>query len=123
MKLIDEFDAKEGSFLLELRTDLNWNHRAFLNLLNNLLQECKKTNDHIILNRNIAEGVWYISHFIKNWSTHRNFRKEYSDEYYEKAYELIYDLATYYFSSFSPYTSGDKFETLLEELENLTKKT
>ncbi|CAM1372912.1 hypothetical protein [Tenacibaculum xiamenense] len=121
MKLIDELNAEEGSFLLELRTELNWNHNAFLNLLIKLSEECKKITKKSKLNRNIAEGVWYISYFIQDWSSHTNFPKKFPKEYYIKAYELIHDLASYYFSGHSPYTSVNQFETLFDELTANTK--
>ena len=119
MKLIDELNAEKGSFLLELRTDFNWNHNSFLNLLSELNNECKKTKKDLNLSRDIASGIWYISDFIKSWAEHKNFPKKYSDEYYEKAYELINDLAYSYFMSESPYQSESGIENKITELKNV----
>lgn len=93
MTLKDELNAENGSFLLELRTDLNWNHNSFINLLTEINNEYERTKANSNLSRDIACGIWYISDFIKNWAENKSFPKEYSAEYYEKAYELIFDLS------------------------------
>ncbi|KAF9660140.1 hypothetical protein ABHQ57_06755 [Tenacibaculum sp. ZH5_bin.1] len=117
MKLIDELNAENGSFLLELRTDLNWNHDSFINLLTELNAECKRTKENLNLSRDTACGIWYISDFIKNWTEHQNFPKEFAKEYYEKANELINDLAYSYFMAESPYESESEIENKITELK------
>ncbi|NHN24414.1 hypothetical protein FIA58_001895 [Flavobacterium jejuense] len=117
MTIKDELNAEEGSFLLELRTDLNWNHSSFINLLTELNNECKRTNGIPNLSREIASGIWYISDFIKSWTEHKNFPKIYTHEYYEKSYELISDLANTYFMSESPYESESEIENRIVELK------
>ena len=119
MTLKDELNAENGSFLLELRTDFNWNHNSFVNLLSELNNECKRTKEDQYLSRDIASGIWYISDFIKSWTEHKNFQKKYSAEYYEKAYELINDLAHSYFMSESPYQSESGIENKITELKNV----
>jgi hypothetical protein len=122
MKLKDELNAENGSFLLELRTNLNWNHNSFINLLSELNNECKRTKNDLNLSRDIASGIWYISDFIKSWSEHKNFPKQYSAEYYEKAYELINDLAYSYFMSESPYQSENEIDNKITELKNVLQQ-
>jgi hypothetical protein len=122
MTLKDELNAEEGSFLLELRTELNWNHDSLLNLLTKLNAECKRTKENLNLSREIASGIWYISDFIKNWTEHKNFPKKYPTEYYEKAYELINDLAYYYFMAESPYQSESGIENKIMELKNVLQQ-
>ena len=117
MKLIDELNAENGSFLLELRTDFNWNHDSFIKLLNELNTECKRTKENLNLSRDTASGIWYISDFIKNWTEHQNFPKEFTEEYYEKAHELINDLAYSYFMAESPYESESEIENKITELK------
>ncbi|WMI68193.1 hypothetical protein [Mangrovimonas sp. YM274] len=119
MTLKDELNAEDGSFLLELRTDLNWNHDSFINLLTELNTECKRTKENLNLSRDIASGIWHISDFIKNWTEHNNFPKKYSDEYYNKAYELINDLTYSYFMAESPYDSELEIENKIAELKNV----
>ncbi|AUC15901.1 hypothetical protein BTO06_12395 [Tenacibaculum sp. SZ-18] len=123
MKLIDELKAENGSFLLELRTDLNWNHDSFINLLNELNAECKRTKESLNLSRDTACGIWYISDFIKNWTEHQNFPKEFAEEYYEKAYELINDLAYSYFMAESPYESESVIENKITKLKTFYNNT
>lgn len=110
MTIKDELNAEEGSFLLELRTDLNWNHSSFVNLLTELNNECKRTKGNPNLSREIASGIWFISDFIKNWTEHKNFPKIYPQEYYAKSYELITDLANTYFMTESLYESESEIE-------------
>ena len=117
MTLKDELNAENGSFLLELRTYLNWNHDSFINLLTELNKECKRTKENLNLSRDTASGIWYISDFIKNWTEHQNFPKEFAEKYYEKAYELINDLAYTYFMAESPYESDSEIENKITELK------
>ncbi|WP_435263869.1 hypothetical protein [Tenacibaculum sp. nBUS_03] len=123
MKLIDELKAKNGSFLLELRTDLNWNHDSFINLLTELNDECKRTKENLKLSRDTACGIWYISDFVKNWTEHQNFPKEFAEEYYEKACELINDLAYSYFMAESPYESESEIENKITKLKTFYNNT
>ena len=122
MTLIEELNAADGSFLLELRINLNWNHTSFINLLIELNKECKLTKEDLQLPREIASGVWYISDFIKSWTENENFPKKYSAGYYEKSYELIGDLAYFYFNSESPYTSESEIENKISELNKISKE-
>ena len=119
MTLKDELYAENGSFILELRTELKWNHNSFINLLTEINKECKRTNESSSLPRDIAGGIWYISEFIKSWTEHKSFPKEYNDEYYEKAYGLINDLTYSYFMDVSPYQSKNEIEKKVTELKNV----
>ncbi|WP_299767707.1 hypothetical protein [uncultured Dokdonia sp.] len=122
MDLKGELIAEEGSFLLELRTGISWNHNSFINLLKEAHKEYQNTKNDSELNREIAEGIWYISHFIKEWSSHENFPKVHSNEYYSKAYDLIHDIAYEYFMGESVYTSEKIIIEKIEELNTLTKQ-
>ncbi len=119
MTLKDELNAENGSFILELRTKLHWNHNSFINLLTEINKEYKRTKENSNLPRDIASGIWYISVFIKSWSEHNSFPKEYVPEYYEKAYEIINDLAYSYFMSESPYQSESEIEIKISKLKNV----
>ncbi len=119
LKLIDELNAENGSFILELRTELKWNHNSFLNLVSKLDKEFKSTKNENKLNREIACGVWYISNFIKDWSQHENFPKILAEEYYTKSYELIDDLAYQYFMAESIYETENAIEKKIEEIKTI----
>lgn len=60
MKLKDEINANEGSFLLELRTEYTWNHNAFIRLLSLIHEEHLNTKDNQELSRELAFGIWFL---------------------------------------------------------------
>jgi len=117
MTLKDELNAENGSFLLELRTEFNWNHKSFVNLMTELNNESNKTKNDSELSREITSGFWYVSDFIKNWTEHENFIKKLPTEYYNKAYELINDIVYTYFMSESPYQSENEIENKINALQ------
>jgi len=119
MTLLDELNGENGSFILELRIYLNWNHTSFINLMIELFRASQKTKYDITLQREIASGVWYISTFIKSWTEHENFPKKFSQEYYNKAYELINDLAWSYFMADSPFNSETDVQNEIIMLEKI----
>ena len=119
LKLIDELKAEEGSFILELRTELSWNHNSFINLLNELNKEYKNSRNDKKLDREIACGIWYISNFIEDWSQHENFPKILPDSYYEKSYQLINDLTYQYFMAESIYQSESEIEKKIDEIKTI----
>lgn len=118
LTLIEELNAEDNSFLIELRINLNWNPVSFINLLNKLYIECQDRENDTMLSREIAGGVWYISTFIKDWSQHEDFPKKFSKEYYELAYELINDLTYHYFVGGSLYQSKSRVDNKIEEMKN-----
>ena len=122
MTLKDELNSENGSFLLELRTELNWNHNSFINLMTEINNECNRTKRNPNLSREIACGIWHTSDLIKNWTEHKDFPKNYSAEYYEKACELINDLAYCYFMAESPYQSENEIENKIMELKNVSQQ-
>ena len=122
MTLKEELNATDGSFLLELRTQFRWNHNAFINLLNKINEECKRTKGESSLDREVASGIWYSIDFIKDWVNHENFPKVYSTEYYETAFELLKDLGYYYFMAESPYESESEIENKIDRLKNVLQQ-
>ncbi len=119
MELLNELNGEKGSFILELRTNLNWNHTAFVNLMIKLYRESLKTKKDKTLEREIASGVWFISTFIKSFTSHKDFPKKYSLEYYSKAYELINDITWTYFMVDSPFNSEIDVQNELKALEKV----
>lgn len=118
LTLIEELNVEDGSFLIELRINLNWNHVSFINLLNKLYEECQNRENDRMLSREIAGGIWYISTFVKDWSQHEDFPKKFSKEYYELAYDLINDLTYHYFVGESLYQSKSTVDDKIEEMKN-----
>lgn len=110
--LRSEIDAKPGSFLLKLRTDLEWDHVAFSRLVRAMHEYVAMAEHGGTIERWIAEGFWYLGHFVRDWSQHPNFPRPLPSEYYESAYERFHDLAYWLFHGESPYESGSGFEDL-----------
>lgn len=110
--LRNEFEAGEGSFLIQIRPYLNWDKVAFTRLIL-AMQTCCEQSYHLDkLDRWIAEGFWFIPDFVQTWTTHPNFPRVHSEEYYDKAYERMRDLAWWFFMAESPYMDGTGFDPI-----------
>lgn len=105
--LQNEFSAAEGSFLLQTRCDLVWDADAFDRLITAMEACCRATVGEETLDRWVADGFWYISWFVENWTTHPNSQSHQSKpkEYYEAAYLYLFNLASWYFDD-CPWTDG-----------------
>jgi hypothetical protein len=102
MFLAEEVDSPENVFLLELRPNMNWKKDCFHQLVREMYQCCEKYESKETLEKWIAEGFWYLSTFVKDWTTHPNFPKQHSNDYYEKSYILLEELAFYFFTGGHP---------------------
>jgi hypothetical protein len=120
-----EFNAHEGSFLLQLRTELVWDKVAFSRLTAAMLECCKAydisadpPSTHwpgspyyeASIPRWLAEGFWYLSSFVRDHTSHPAWREKIAREpdYYDQAYERLADLAYWFFTGQSLYLDGDK---------------
>jgi hypothetical protein len=110
--LRNEFDASEGTFMIKLRPNLEWDKAAF-NRLTAAMKLCAESkSSDAKLERWVAEGFWFVPRFVREWTTHANFPKVHTADYYEKALTQLDDLAYWYFRGQSPYESGAHFEEL-----------
>ena len=100
--LRSEFDAADGSFLIQLR-ELHWDKVAFARLVAAMEECCIALNGVDTVDRWVAEGFWFLSWYVRSWSTHENFPREFSEDYYERAYGLLSDLAFFFFVGEHPY--------------------
>ena len=110
--LKSEFDADDDSFSINLRIQLYWDKKAFARLTNAMKTCCEQEEKSESMERWLAEGFWYFSWFVKDWSQHENFPRPETEEYYEAAYERLDDLAYWFFVGESPYSNGQGFEPL-----------
>jgi hypothetical protein len=108
--LRSEFNACEGSFLLQLRCDLRWDVVAFRRITDAMLAYVRARDPEADIPRWVAEGFWYIGWFAKSWSEHPNFPRPLPPAYYAGAYERLHDLAYWLFIGESPYTVDTPFE-------------
>jgi hypothetical protein len=107
-----EFEAGEGSFLIQLRPDMIWDRIAF-SRMTDAMRECAM---HCQLSESrerwLAESFWYLSTFVRAWSSHPNFPRPFDASYYEAAYQRLDDLAYWFFRGESPYAAGHEWKPL-----------
>ena len=101
-----EFDAEEGSFLLQLRVDLLWDRRAFSQLEQAMRRVCAQQEPHEQLDRWLAEGYWYLSDFVPGHISHPDFPREEPAEYYTAAVRRLWDLQNWFVTGRSPYLAS-----------------
>jgi hypothetical protein len=121
--LKSEFAAEEGSFLLQIRVHMQWDAAAFSRLTQAMLECCEEfdardkhttgatyANDSSCLPRWLAEGFWYVSWFIRNWTTHPAWKDRTAphQDYYDRAYERLHMLADWFFTGDCPYADPTK---------------
>jgi hypothetical protein len=121
--LAHEFSAGEGSALLQLRVHLIWDKVAFARLTDAMLACCKVYNAHdrrvagvgygadvTPLPRWLADGLWYVGWFVRDWTTHPAWAERTAPEqsYYDDAYERVFMLAEWFFTGDCSYTDPDK---------------
>ena len=98
-----EFEAEEGSFLLRLRSELEWDKGAFSALVLAMEGCAAESAGRPSIERWVAEGFWYLDWFVREWSSHPNFPRPHGEAYYEAAYGRLHDLAWWLFMGESPY--------------------
>src|ERR1700677_3365795 len=107
-----EFNAEEGSFLIELRPGLEWDKKALSRLVAAMEICCKECEKKKSLPRWLATGFFYVPSFVKDWSSHPNFPRIHPEKYYERAYRRLDDLAYWFFFGESPYEKRHRLEPL-----------
>ncbi|WP_459477435.1 hypothetical protein [Clostridium saccharoperbutylacetonicum] len=119
-ELLYEFRGEENSFLITIRCDLEWSHNKFIKFLYTMKDYCKQKQSKDPLDKEIAQGFWFVTWFIKDWTSHQGFRKanKFSDDYYTESYELIHDLSYWYFVEESIYIEEKDFEEEIKILES-----
>ncbi|MCP4936907.1 MAG: hypothetical protein GY927_22560 [bacterium] len=97
-QLCAEFAAAEGSFLIQLRCDLTWDTQAFEILINAMKHCCETNSKSHHLERQIAEGFYYIPGFTRGWISQYKFKEKQQQPYYDRSLEILDELAYWYFS-------------------------
>ena len=110
--LRNEFGAEDGSLLIQLRCDLEWDKAAFSRLVDGMHSYVSQQDPASKLERWIAHGFWYLDNFVEHWTQHPSFPREHEAEYYASAYKRLHDLAYWLFAGESPYLGGAGFEPL-----------
>ncbi|MEU5127012.1 hypothetical protein [Streptomyces mobaraensis] len=104
--LKQEFDAEEGSFLLRLRGDLEWDRAAFTRLERAMRVACEQSQGDEKLDRWLAEGFYEVAMWVPTWTSHPNFPRPTPDTYYEDCIERISDLTSWFFRGWHDYSEG-----------------
>jgi len=118
--LQSEFDAEEGSLLLSIRGNLAWDTVALDRLVAAMEACCRATAEEKLVERWVAEGFWYVSWFVKDWTSHPNFPRRRTNEYYEAVYEYLNGLAYWFFFDEPPWTDdGVQARAELSRLQDL----
>ncbi|MEI7685173.1 MAG: hypothetical protein WCL32_09110 [Planctomycetota bacterium] len=102
-----EFTAQDGSFLIQLRPNLIWDKEAFSTLAAAMETCCKQCEQQETLDRWMVEGFWYMSWFVREWTSHPNFPRPLPLQYYEQSLRRLEALSYWYFSGCSPYQGDD----------------
>jgi hypothetical protein len=106
-----EFEAADGSFLIQLRCGMVWDREAFLRLVAAMELCAAEHAGRESLERWVAEGFWYVGWFVPEWSGHPNFPRP-EAAYHRRACDRLHDLAWWFFTGHHPLESGGPFEPL-----------
>lgn len=99
-----EFEAGQGTFLLGLRgEDREWDKAAFSRFEQAMRWACEHFQDHGQLDRWMAEGFYYTSWFVPNWTSHPDFPRPEPEQYYKNCMQRIGDLADWFFHGHHSY--------------------
>ncbi len=112
--LAHEFSADEGSFL-EKMYRLKWDKGAFTRLTNAMFACCQAYDaaeqrargadrglDTTPVPRWLADGFWYVSADVRDFTMHWKEVTGPEQDYYDAAYERLHLLAYWFFTGDSP---------------------
>lgn len=71
--LRNEFEAGDDSFLIQIRIDLVWKKDTFTRLVMAMHRCCEEHANSDVLERWMASGFYYLSTFVRDWTTHPSF--------------------------------------------------
>jgi tetratricopeptide (TPR) repeat protein len=97
-----EFNAEEGSFLIQARVRLEWDWDAFRRLTSAMYDVADAVKGQPSIETWIAQGFWFCDTFIRDWTSHPNFPRP-PEEAYRDALELLSNLASFLFTGGNPY--------------------
>jgi hypothetical protein len=97
-----QFSAQEGSFLLQLRCQDEWDKQSFTRLVTAMKECCEAHEDAEKIDRWLADGFWYLSTYVRGHTMHPDFPRIHPQEYYEKAFQQLDRLALWFFAGSTP---------------------
>jgi hypothetical protein len=105
-------EGADESFAIQLRIALRWDKHAFQGLVSAMKACCEQYARSETMESWLAEGFFFASTHIEEWTSHPSFPKEHPAEYYEQAYQRLRDLAFWFFTGRSMYVDGKGYEPL-----------
>ena len=100
--LQSEYEAAKGAFLLQLRTNCEWDWNAFRRLTSAMYDVAEEFKGQPSIEKWIAEGFWHCDSMINAIAGHANFSR-FPEDSYRDGVELIHNLASFLFSGQNPY--------------------
>ena len=101
--LQQEFEAVEGSFLLQIRS-YEWDRVAFTRLEVAMREVAaaysNRRADSDSLPRVLAWGFYYVSHTVAQISSHPDFHRPEPKSYYDDCIARLRELADWFFQGF-----------------------
>ena len=97
--LQQEFQAADGSFLLQLRS-YEWDRAAFTRLevaMRDVAAKYAEATTFDSLPRWLAWGYYFLSHTVAETSSHPDFRRPEPRAYYDGCLQRLQDLADWFF--------------------------
>jgi hypothetical protein len=107
-----EFNAGDGSFLLQLRCDLHWDRSAFSRLEQAMRRVCAQQEPREQLARWLVEGYWYMSVFVPGHISHPDFPRAEPAGYYQSAVKRLQDLQNWFATGRSPYLASHQWRDI-----------
>jgi hypothetical protein len=108
-----EFEADQDTFLLGLRGDrLEWDRAAFSRFEKAMRWACEHFQDGQQLDRWMAEGFYYTSWFVRDWTSHSHFPRPEPEQYYNDCIQRIGDLADWFFHGVHSYAEPHHWSDL-----------
>lgn len=106
-----EFEAGEGSFVLQLRCGPGWDKEAYSRLFKAMLECCKAHDGQTHIERWIVEGFWWLD-FYPRYNSQRSEDESdfYESDYYENAVTNFNHLAFWLFGGEA--RADDEFEPI-----------
>lgn len=92
-----EFELGDGSFVIRLRGDLEWDRGAFTRLERAMRAACERIQGQDKLDRWLALGFYYVPRFVRDWTAHPDFPRPHPRQYYEDCLRRLDDLADWFF--------------------------
>jgi len=110
--LRNEFNAGDGSFLIQLRVDLHWDRHAFSGLEQAMRRVCVQQEPREQLDRWLVDGYWYLSDFVPGHISHPDFPRDEPAEYYQAAVRRLWDLQNWFVTGRPPYLASHQWADL-----------